>query len=56
MKLVEECSQNIYKSLGGTLMDTLTTVKFDGSRTIYEHVLEMTNIAARLKFLGMEVE
>ena len=37
-------------------MGTLTTMKFDGSRTIYEHVLEMTNIAARLKFLGMEVE
>ena len=30
-------------------------MKFDGSRTMYEHVVEMTNIAARLKTLGMTV-
>jgi len=34
------------KSLVGTLMSTLTTMKFDGSRTMHEHVIEMTNIAA----------
>jgi hypothetical protein len=27
-----------------TLMSTLTTMKFDGSRTIHEHIIEMTNI------------
>ena len=31
-------------------------MKFDGSRTMHEHVIEMTNVAARLKSLGMEVE
>jgi len=36
-------------------MSTLTTIKFDGSRTMHEHVIEMTNIAARLKSLGMAV-
>ena len=36
-------------------MSTLTTMKFDGSRTMYEHVIEMTNIAVRLKTLGMTV-
>ena len=36
-------------------MSTLTIIKFDGSRTLYEHVIEMTNIAARLKTLGMAV-
>jgi len=56
MKLVEERSQNIDKSLAGTLMSTLTTMKFDSSRTINEHVIEMTNIAARLKSLGMVVD
>ncbi|KAL1321199.1 hypothetical protein AAHE18_14G111300 [Arachis hypogaea] len=56
MKLVEERSQIADKSLGGTLMGTLTTIKFDGSRTMYEHVIEMTNIAARLKSLGMKVD
>ena len=37
-------------------MGTLTTMKFDGSRTMHEHVIEMTNVAARLKSLEMEVE
>jgi len=56
MKFVEECSQIVDKSLAGTLMSTLTTMKFDGSRTMHEHVIEMTNIAARLKFLEMAVD
>ncbi|XP_075098051.1 uncharacterized protein LOC142175368 [Nicotiana tabacum] len=56
LKLVEECSQTANKSLAGTLMGTLTTMKFDGSRTMHEYVIEMTNIAARLKTLGMEVD
>ena len=37
-------------------MSTLTTMKFDGSRTMYEHVIEMTILSARLKSLGMEVD
>ena len=53
---MEESSQTVDKSLAGTLMGTLTTMKFDGSRTMHEHVIEMTNIAARFKSLGMEVE
>ena len=53
MGLVRECSQTANKSLAGTLMSTLTTMKFDGSRTMHEHVIEMTNIAARLKTLGI---
>ncbi|XP_047259693.1 uncharacterized protein LOC124892452 [Capsicum annuum] len=56
LKLAEESSQTADKSLAGTLMVTLTTMKFDGSRTMHEHVIEMINIAARLKSLGMEVE
>ena len=50
-----ERSQTADKSVAGTLMSTFTTMKFDGSRTMYEHVIEMTNIAARLKTLGMAV-
>ncbi|XP_047252363.1 uncharacterized protein LOC124887209 [Capsicum annuum] len=56
LKLVEESFQTADKSLVGTLMGTLTTMKFDGSRTMHKLVIEMTNIAARLKSLGMEVE
>ena len=56
IKFVEERSQTDDKSLTRTLMGTLTTMKFDGSRTMDEHVIEMTNIAARLKSLGMNVD
>jgi len=55
MKFVEERSQTADKSLIGTLMSTLTTMKFDSSRTMHEHVIEMKNIATRLKSLGMPV-
>ena len=43
-KFVEEHSQITDKSLARTLMSTLTTIKFDGFRTMHEHVIEMTNI------------
>ncbi|XP_075096255.1 uncharacterized protein LOC142174369 [Nicotiana tabacum] len=44
------------KSLDGTLMVELTTMKFDGSRSMKNHIIEMTNIAARLQTLGMKVD
>ena len=51
MKFVEKCFQTTDKSLVKTLMSTLTIIKFDDSRTMHEHVIEMTNIAIRLKSL-----
>ena len=45
MGLVGERSQTANKSLTETLMSTLTTIKFDGSCIMHEHVIEMTNIA-----------
>ena len=51
MRLVGKHSQIAYKSLARTLMSTLTTMKFDGSCTMHEHVIEMTNIAERIKTL-----
>ncbi|XP_022857994.1 uncharacterized protein LOC111378934, partial [Olea europaea var. sylvestris] len=50
MKFVEERSQIADKSLAGTL------VEFDGSRTMHEHITEMSNIAARLKTIGMTLD
>ncbi|XP_025664482.1 uncharacterized protein [Arachis hypogaea] len=44
------------KSLAITLMSQLTTMKFDGSKSMQEHTIEMTNIAAKLKSLGMTVD
>ena len=53
---MEESSETSDNSLAWTQMDTLTTMKFDGSRTMHEHVIEMTNVAPRLKSLRIEVE
>ncbi|KAI3470069.1 hypothetical protein Pfo_026732 [Paulownia fortunei] len=57
MKFVEDHSQSNFtdKSVVGTLMGMLTTMKFDGSRTMHEHITEMTNIAARLGSMGLKV-
>ena len=53
---MEERFHSADKSLTGTLMDELTTIKYDGSRSMQQHVLDMTNIAARLKTLGITVD
>ena len=37
-------------------MGTLTTMMFDGSSTMHEYVIKMTNVVARLMSLRMEVE
>ena len=55
MGLVDECSQITNKSLVGTIMSTLTIMKFDGSRIMHEHAIETTNIVARYKTLGITV-
>ena len=55
MKFVEKHSRIVDKSLAGTLMSTLTTMKFDGSRTMHEHIIGMINIAAKLTYLGMKM-
>ena len=41
MGSVGERSQTTNKFVAETLMSTLTTMKFDGLRTMYEHVIEM---------------
>ena len=53
---VAECFKTADKSLAGTLMAKLTNMKFDDTRGIQEHVLEMTNLVAQLKILGMNVD
>ncbi|XP_031252257.1 uncharacterized protein LOC116110175 [Pistacia vera] len=44
------------KSRIGALMNRLTTMKYDGSCSMYEHVTEMSNIAARIRNMGMYVD
>jgi len=57
LESVESMSQSdtADKSIVGTLMGTLTIMKFDGGRTMHEHLTEMKNIAARLKSMRLEV-
>ena len=55
-KLLEEKSQTTNKSLDGTLMCTLTTMKYDGSYTMHKHIIKMTTLAVKLKNLGMNVD
>jgi len=56
MEFVEECSQTADKSLAGTIIATLIIMKFNSSYSMHVHVIEMTNIVAKLKFLGMNVD
>ncbi|GJX48932.1 retrovirus-related pol polyprotein from transposon TNT 1-94 [Tanacetum coccineum] len=56
LKLVEEKFRSADKALAGTLMAELTSMKFDGSKSMQQHVLDMTNTTARLKTLGMNVD
>ena len=44
------------KSLAGILMAKLMTIKYDGSKGMQDHIIEMTNIVVRLKSLGLVVE
>ena len=57
IRLIKEYSQSDItdKSIVGTLMSELTTKKFDWSQTIHDHVTGITNIATKLKSMGMEV-
>lgn len=53
---VKERFKSADKSLAGTLMAELTSVKYDGNRGVQEHILYMTDKAAKLKALGMQVD
>ncbi|KAL8161806.1 LOW QUALITY PROTEIN: hypothetical protein V2J09_013295 [Rumex salicifolius] len=57
MRKIKECSQSDLtdKSIVGSLMSELTTKKFDWSQPIHDHVTHMSNLAANLTTLGMEV-
>ncbi|XP_059457960.1 uncharacterized protein LOC132187613 [Corylus avellana] len=53
---MEERFRSVDKSLTGTLVAELTTMKFDGTHGMHEHIIEMTNLTTRLKALGMNVD
>ncbi|CAM8940925.1 unnamed protein product [Rhodiola kirilowii] len=57
MHKIKECSRSDLadKSIVGSLMSQLTTKKFDWSQPIHDHMTHMSNLAAKLKALGMDV-
>ncbi|XP_058004015.1 uncharacterized protein LOC131180675 [Hevea brasiliensis] len=56
LNFVEKWFRSTDKSLAGTLMAQLTTMKYNGSKSMHEHIIEMSDIAARLKTIGMAVD
>ena len=52
----EERFKTADKSLAGKLMADLTTIKYNDTRSMHEHCIEITNLAAKLKNLGMSVD
>eukprot|EP00261_Vitis_vinifera_P025322 XP_010658118.1 PREDICTED: uncharacterized protein LOC104881073 [Vitis vinifera] len=56
LKSVEECFKRADKSLAGTLMAELTTMKYDGQKGIQQHILNMTEKAAKLKALVCSIQ
>ena len=56
MKVKEYSQSDITdKSIVGNLMSELTTIKFDWSKPIHDHVTSMTNKATKLRTMGMDV-
>ncbi|XP_012835716.1 PREDICTED: uncharacterized protein LOC105956413 [Erythranthe guttata] len=53
---IKERFKSANKSLAGTLMAELTTMKYGGDKGIQEHILNMTDKAAKLGALGIKVE
>jgi len=55
-KTMEERFRSADKALTRTLIDEPITKKFDDTHRIHEHILAMTNLANKLKDLGMNVD
>ncbi|XP_010312963.2 uncharacterized protein [Solanum lycopersicum] len=56
LMFVKERFRSTDKSLVGILMTELMTMKFDGSCSMQNYIIEMTCILARLWTLGMKVD
>ncbi|KAK9750981.1 hypothetical protein RND81_02G233800 [Saponaria officinalis] len=55
MPKTEKAREFMQKSIVGSLMSQLTTKRFDWSQPIHDHVTHMSNLASKLKTLGMDV-
>ncbi|KAF7149257.1 hypothetical protein RHSIM_Rhsim03G0077200 [Rhododendron simsii] len=55
MKAIEEQFVSSDKALASTLMNRLSGMKHNSSRSVREHIMEMRDIVARLKSLEIEI-
>ncbi|XP_060170600.1 uncharacterized protein LOC132601538 [Lycium barbarum] len=55
MKAIEEQFVSTDKALASTLMKRLSSMTFDRSRIVREHIMEMKDIAAKLKSLEVDI-
>ncbi|XP_048429385.1 uncharacterized protein LOC125472234 [Pyrus x bretschneideri] len=55
MKAIEEQFVKSDKALAGTLMQKLSGMKHDNSKSVREHIMEMRDITAQLKSLEIEI-
>ncbi|KAK6947178.1 LOW QUALITY PROTEIN: hypothetical protein RJ641_000651 [Dillenia turbinata] len=54
MKFIMSQFESTDKLVARILMGMLTTMKFDDSHTIYEHVIDMINIATKLESMELK--
>nr|XP_017183881.1 uncharacterized protein LOC108171775 [Malus domestica] len=55
MKAIEEQFVKSNKALASTLMQKLSGMKYDNSKSVREHIMEMRDIAAQLMSLEIEI-
>ncbi|GLU16124.1 hypothetical protein SLE2022_325740 [Rubroshorea leprosula] len=55
LRAVEEQFGKFDKALANTLMKKLSSMKFDHSKGVREHIMEMRDIVAKLKSLKVEM-
>ncbi|KAJ0099970.1 hypothetical protein Patl1_20333 [Pistacia atlantica] len=56
LSFVEDRFRSANKSLSTTLMSCLTAIKYDDSRSMHDHLIEIMNIATKLRRLGMAID
>ena len=55
MKAIEEQFVSSDKSLASTLIKKLSSMRCDKSRGVHDHFMEMRDIAAKVKFLEVDI-
>ena len=55
LKAIEQQFETSDKTLASTLMTKMCSMKFNGTKGVYEHIMEMRDIAVQLKSLEIQM-